>query len=162
MDGNNPPMITVEDILALEQNSRDKGSSIVADRLEAVWSSTNTWTRKGERPAPGTDPLLRILDAQLRLERSDDLWQITNQVKLGSLRLRFQGEAILKGPRPLLMFHFQTVELLLGDRTLLKRCIAKPPRQRMPFFALIAMAPAGEWLTARGRGGGLALWTRYL
>ena len=32
--------------------------------------------------------------------------------------------------------------------------------RNMPFFALIAMEERGQWLSARGRGGGLALWLR--
>ena len=153
-------MVSAETILALEQTARSQGSGIEAVSLAGVWRLQQTWTRDGHRPSPGTDPLLRSLGAQLSLQQSRDGWQIINQVSLGALLLRFEGPAMLRGSRPLLQFHFRHVELKLGSLQLLKRSIPEPPRQRLPFFALIATAPDGQWLTARGRGGGLALWMK--
>ena len=153
-------MFNAETILALEQTARSQGSEIQPTSLEGVWRLKQTWTREGNRPSPGTDPLLRSLGAQFSLSSSSDGWTIVNQVMLGALRLRFEGPARLSGPRPLLLFHFRTVELTLGSITLLNRSIPEPPSQRQPFFALIATSANGQWLTARGRGGGLALWMK--
>ena len=36
--------------------------------------------------------------------------------------------------------------------------MSMPEENDKPFFALIAIGHNGEWLSARGRGGGLALW----
>ena len=153
-------MFNAETILALEQTARSQGSEIQPASLEGVWRLKQTWTRDGNRPSPGTDPLLRSLGAQFSLSRSGDDWQIVNQVRLGGLSLRFEGPARLSGSRPLLLFHFHTVELKLGNLCLLSRSIPEPPSQRQPFFALIATSADGQWLTARGRGGGLALWMK--
>ena len=153
-------MFNAETILALEQTARSQGSEIEPASLEGVWRLKQTWTREGNRPSPGTDVLLRSLGAQFSLSGIDDGWQIVNQVSLGALSLRFEGPATLSGPRPLLLFHFHTVELRLGNLSLLNRSIPEPPRQRQPFFALIATTADGQWLTARGRGGGLALWMK--
>ena len=153
-------MITSSEILQRERQARLLGSGIAPDSLEGVWILQNTWSKHGKRPTPGTDPLLRSLGARLQLEQRDEKWAIVNQVNLGSLRLRFQGAAQLKGSRPLLTFGFCSVDISLAGRTLLHRSIPQPSPQRIPFFALIAMAPDGQWLTARGRGGGLALWQR--
>ena len=153
-------MITSTEILRLERQARQRGSAIPPGDLPGVWILQNTWSKDGQRPAPGTDPLLRSLGARLQLELVDGCWTLINQVSLGSLCLRFQGTAQLKGARPLLLFSFHTIAITLAGRTLLQRSIPTPSTQRTPFFALIAMAPDGKWLTARGRGGGLALWQK--
>ena len=153
-------MLPPSDILRLEHLARQQGSGIHPDRLEGHWTLQSTWSRSGDRPAPGTDLLLRSLGACLQLAWIDGAFTMINQVNLGSLRLRFQGEARVEGRRPLLLFSFRSVELSCAGITLLHRTIPQPSPQRTPFFALIAMAPDGLWLTARGRGGGLALWQR--
>ena len=109
---------------------------------------------------PGTDVLLRSLGARLELKGTETSWEIVNQIMVAGVQLRFEGKAQLKGRRPLLMFHFETVKLMLAKRIILERSLPEPPSRRMPFFALIAMADNGGWLAARGRGGGLALWEK--
>ena len=151
-------MFKSTEILQQERQARSLGSGIAPDSLEGIWILQNTWSKHGKRPTPGTDFLLRSLGARLQLERGHEHWGIINQVNLGSLQLRFQGTAQMKGPRPLLTFSFHSVAINLAGRTLLHRSIPQPSPQRFPFFALIAMDQEGQWLTARGRGGGLALW----
>ena len=55
-------------------------------------------------------------------------------------------------------FNSEQVELLLGGFSLLKRGLPAPGNGKEPFFALVSRSPEG-WMAARGRGGGLALWT---
>lgn len=153
-------MISAETILALEAVAKKQGSGIDHETLNGVWTLQNTWTEAGVRPTPGTDFLLRGLGARLELNNSTNGWRIVNQIMAAGVQLRFEGEAQLKGRRPMLMFRFETVKLSLSGRILLKRNLPEPSTRRMPFFALIAMADNGEWLAARGRGGGLALWMR--
>jgi len=74
------------------------------------------------------------------------------------LELRFRGAGQLLGRRPLLQFSFQQLQVSLGGRLLIQRDLPEPAARRLPFFALIARDPSG-WLAARGRGGGLAVWT---
>ena len=153
-------MISAETILALEAVAKKRGSGIVHESLNGVWRLQNTWTATGDNPAPGTDFLLRSLGARLELKSTATGWRIVNQIMVAGVQLRFEGEAHLKGRRPVLMFRFETVKLLLTERILLERNVPEPPTRRMPFFALIAMADNGGWLAARGRGGGLALWIK--
>ena len=153
-------MITIDQILSLEQTAKQVGSGIDPQALTGIWRLQQTWTRTGQRPSPGTDPLLRSLGAQLSLEAVNDRLRIGNQVAVGPLRLCFQGDAELKGTRPLLMFSFDSVAVMINNQTLLQRSITTPSPQRMPFFALIGMGQSREWLAARGRGGGLAIWHR--
>ena len=151
-------MFNAETILALEQNARSRGSEIQPTSLEGVWRLKQTWTRDGNRPSPGTDPLLRSLGAQFTFQAATMAGRSSTRWYWGPVR--FEGPARLSGSRPLLVFHFHTVKLMLGGITLLNRSIPEPPRQRQPFFALIATTADGQWLTARGRGGGLALWMK--
>ena len=151
-----------EDLLALERQCRRSGSGITMASLIGTWRLRATWSRDGT-PAPAASAaLLRGLGACLILsgEETDGALRIANQVNLGSLRLRFDGEAELTGRRPLLMFSFRSVRLSLGTLTLFERGLPQPDAQRMPFFALIGLDRKQGRLSARGRGGGLALWMR--
>mgnify|MGYP006949141642 FL=1 len=151
-----------EDLLALERQCRRSGSGITMASLIGTWRLRATWSRDGT-PAPAASAaLLRGLGACLILsgEETDGALRIANQVNLGSLRLRFDGEAELTGRRPLLMFSFKSVRLSLGTLTLFERGLPQPDARRMPFFALIGLDREQGRLSARGRGGGLALWMR--
>ena len=151
-----------EDLLALERQCRRSGSGITMASLIGTWRLRATWSRDGS-PAPAASAaLLRGLGACLILsgEETDGALRIANQVNLGSLRLRFDGEAELTGRRPLLMFSFRSVRLSLGKLTLFERGLPQPDARRMPFFALIGLDREQGRLSARGRGGGLALWMR--
>jgi len=152
-----------EDLLALERQCRRSGSGITMASLIGTWRLRATWSRDGT-PAPAASAaLLRGLGACLILsgeEEADGALRIANQVNLGLLRLRFDGEAELSGRRPLLMFSFRSVRLSLGTLTLFERSLPQPDARRMPFFALIGLDREQGRLSARGRGGGLALWMR--
>ena len=153
-------MISAETILALEATAKKRGSGIVHESLNGIWRLQHTWTGTGTNPLPGTDFLLRSLGARLELKSTGTEWEIVNQIMAAGVQLRFEGEAQLKGKRPVLMFRFKTVKLLLAGRILLERHLPEPTSRQIPFFALIAMADNGGWLAARGRGGGLALWEK--
>ena len=153
-----------EDLLALERQCRRSGSGITMASLIGTWRLRAKWSRDGT-PAPAASAaLLRGLGACLILSgeeaAADGALRIANQVNLGSLRLRFDGEAELTGRRPLLMFSFRSVRLSLGTLTLFERGLPQPDARRMPFFALIGLDREQGRLSARGRGGGLALWMR--
>ena len=151
-----------EDLLALERQCRRSGSGITMASLIGTWRLRATWSRDGT-PAPAASAaLLRGLGACLILsgEETDGALRIANQVNLGSLRLRFDGEAELTGRRPLLMPSLRSVRLSLGTLTLFERGLPQPDARRMPFFALIGLDREQGRLSARGRGGGLALWMR--
>ncbi len=147
-------------LLAREDQSRREGSGIQIEQLPGCWMLQQTWTRSGDAPAPGTATLLRWLQASLTLSHGDQGLSIVNQVCLAGFRLRFSGQAQLKGSRPLLMFSFTSLELSWSDQVLLQRSLPSPEPQRLPFFALIELNEQQGTLTARGQGGGLAQWSR--
>ena len=147
-------------LLAREDQSRREGSGIQIEQLPGCWMLQQTWTRSGDEPAAGTATLLRWLQASLILNRCEHGLSIVNQVSLAGIRLRFSGHAQLKGSRPLLMFSFTAMELSWLGQVLLQRSLPSPKPDRLPFFALIELNAQQGTLTARGRGGGLAQWSR--
>jgi len=151
------PIVTADDLLALERQVRTAGSGIAASDLEGCWQLQLVWPKGSRRAASFSGWLLRGLAARLEIRSEADGLQLSNAVNLGVLTLRFRGRGRLQGRRPLLMFSFAELELSLAGRVLVRRVLPDPSERRMPFFALIQRSPDG-WLAARGRGGGLALW----
>jgi len=152
------------ELLALERRVRRTGSGLTADQLAGVWRLQQVWPRSGERPSGFAAALLRGLQAALEIQPAQaDRLPLVNRVRIGGLELRFEGEGVLEGGRPLLVFGFEGLRLRAGERDLFSRSLPSPDPRRRPFFALIGSGstPQGTtWLAARGRGGGLALWCR--
>ncbi|MEX0588966.1 MAG: hypothetical protein WD136_06885 [Cyanobium sp.] len=158
------PELSGAEVLALERHSRSLGSGLSPELLQGRWLLDQLWSKRQAQPEVTTASLLRGLQASLAIAPSatGTGLVIVNSVQLGALQLRFSGEGSLRGRRPLLEFWFNQLEVRLGNFSLWKQAIAGPPAARKrPFFALIAREGDGElgWLLARGRGGGLALWT---
>jgi hypothetical protein len=95
--------------------------------------------------------------------------EITNSAELGFIKLQFTGLTKYWGKKNLLAFDFQQIELSLFNRTLYRGNVKsrKTPNQdfysqavigKLPFFAFFLVND--NFIAARGRGGGLALWIR--
>jgi len=150
---------TAEQLLALEVRVRHGGSGLGLHNLVGRWRLEQVWPKGSTRASALSAALLRGLRARLELEAgTDGGLLISNAVNLGALELRFCGTARLLGARPLLQFRFEQLQLSLVGRVLLRRSLPAPLPRKEPFFALIARDPSG-WLAARGRGGGLAVWS---
>ncbi len=155
-------------LLERERRSRREGSGLSQAALIGSWRLERIWSKGSLRPAAVGAALLRGLAARLQLAPGDgeaggETVRMVNSVRFGALELRFDGVGRLQGRRPLLVFSFDRLRLLLGGRVLLERALPAPDPLRRPFFALIAAEGPGSegtprWLAARGRGGGLALW----
>ena len=76
------------------------------------------------------------------------------------LSIIFYGRASLKGTRPLLPFFFENLKINFGGFTFLNKSLKKPKEKQMPFFSLIAISKENNWMCARGKGGGLAIWLK--
>ena len=172
-----------DELQALEQSARRKGSGLESGHLSGLWRLERVWSRGQRQPSPLAGVALRALGASLRIEAEPNTQpdarldngpntgpdtapkphpelKLTNAVKLGPLELRFQGPGWLEGRRPLLRFQFDQLEIRAGQWLLLQRSLPSPDPRRGAFFALIASGAEGRWLAARGRSGGLALWRR--
>ena len=65
-----------------------------------------------------------------------------------------------QGTRPLLPFFVENLLINIGNFNLVKKLLKKPEEKKMPFFSLIAIGKEKNWMCARGRGGGLAIWIK--
>jgi hypothetical protein len=154
-----------ETLLELERQARQGGSSLLEADLHGLWCLERVWPKGKRQPSALAGVALRSLAASLRIEatgspagRGEAPLQLTNAVRLGPLELRFLGPGRLQGKRPLLLFHFERLQIRAGNRLLLERVLPAPDPRRQAFFALIALGPSRSWLAARGRSGGLAVW----
>jgi hypothetical protein len=140
-----PPLPDAEALLGLERRCRYEGTGLEADKLFGAWQLQQTWSKGQAQPAATSSWLLRALAAQLRIEAGPGLGQLrlSNRVSLGSLSLQFTGQGQLQGRRPLLVFWFERVQLLLGPMSLLDQALAKPAEAKLPFCP--------DWPGIRGR-----------
>ena len=151
--------MTGHHLLSREQRARQQGSGISVPDVVGCWQLQTLWPKGQSNANALSGWLLRSLGACLDISLDDDKGlRLRNAVNLGPVALQFSGPGTLQGRRPLLNFHFEQVRLTLGAITLLQRSLPAPAAKRRPFFALIHRDSSG-WLAARGRGGGLALWT---
>lgn len=94
--------------------------------------------------------------------------QISNQVQLSPLLLRFNGPARYLSQKNLLGFDFQQLYFSLLGRTVYQggfpgsksqaKTFEDQPISKLPFFRFFLITE--DFIAARGRGGGLALWMR--
>ena len=102
------------------------------------------------------------------LEQALGRGEIGNQVQLGSLVLQLTGPAQYLGKKNLLAFDFIQMQISLFGRVLVNKQIRSGKGQnedfydqsiaKLPFFAFFLVT--ADFIAARGRGGGLAVWIR--
>ncbi len=91
---------------------------------------------------------------------------ITNSVQLSPIFLKFEGLAQYLGKKNLLAFDFTRIQLQLFGQTIYSGNVRggklqaenfyNQPITKLPFFAFFLVTE--NFIAARGRGGGLALW----
>ena len=165
MDGNRMDLPSLDKLKELEKNARIEGSGIEFESLLGLWKFNSVWKQGSDTEDSISSTLLQVLSASLELRKDtknaeEERFTIANAIKLGLLTLRFSGYANLERKQPLLPFSFDCIQIKLASWTILKRSLAKTDHKKRPFFALIAIDSNGNWLSARGKGGGLALWLK--
>ena len=148
-----------------EKIARAEGSGIQFDSLLGLWKFNSVWKQGSDKEDSISSTLLQVLSASLELKQDrqnpeEEIFTIANSIKFGLLTLRFSGSANLERKQPLLPFSFDYIQVRLASLTILKRSLPTQDRKKRPFFALIAIDSNGKWLSARGKGGGLALWVK--
>ncbi len=162
-------------LLEAERQSKQQRQQLAAEGLLGTWRLRFTAPKKPAYKAgqpqgsgfywPGL--AATTLSFGRDAEAADRL-TIQNQLQLGPLKLRFIGPAKFLAKKNLLAFDFVRLQLFLGGLTVLNLPIrgkAANPKDfltasvgRLPFFAFFATQP--DYIAARGRGGGLALWVK--
>lgn len=101
-------------------------------------------------------------------DSSPDRGDISNQIQVGSVTVKFTGPLKYMGKKNLLAFDFSQIHVSVLGLTLYSGAVGKAKADHYDFYQqAIATLPffAFFWVTddciaARGRGGGLALWIR--
>ncbi len=154
----------IKDIKQLEQNSQKEGSGIVYEELLGIWRFQYVWKKGSDEIDNISSTILQVLSARLELTKKDPEnnldFAIKNSISFGLLNIIFTGSASLKGLRPLLPFYFDNFKINIGNFSIINKSIKKPKEKEMPFFSLIGISKLDNWMCARGRGGGLAIWIR--
>ncbi|WP_320674105.1 hypothetical protein [Prochlorococcus sp. MIT 1341] len=148
-------------LLELEAIARKDGSGISSESLIGLWQFISVWKQANDQEDLFMSALLRLFSASLDIKKGEaNQFVIANSIQFGFLSIRFKGSGNLKGKQPLLPFFFDCIEFKAGSSVVFSRFLPKPDEMNMPFFALISIEQNGKWLSARGRGGGLALWVK--
>jgi len=153
-----------KEIKNLEKIANKDGSGISFDEIIGNWKFQYVWKKGSDSIDNVSSSLLQVLSACLELSiiepKEDSIFEIKNSIKFGILSIVFFGKAFLKGKRPLLYFCFKNLRIKVGGFSLFNKTLEEIEIKKMPFFSLIAIDNKKEWLCARGKGGGLAIWIR--
>ena len=154
----------IKELKVLEKISLNEGSGIVFEELLGTWKFQYVWGKGSDEIKNIPSSILQVLSAKLELKRKnveDQLnFEIKNSIDLGLLKITFIGSAKLKGLRPLLTFYFEKLSINFGKFPIFNKQLRKPTDKKMPFFSLIALSNKDNWMCARGKGGGLAIWIK--
>ena len=154
----------IKELKLLEKNSQKNGSGIIYEELLGIWKFQYVWGKESDEIKNIPSAVLQVLSAKLNLIRKnkdDQLnFEIKNSINFGLLNIIFTGSAELKGLRPLLTFYFEELKINIGNYPIFYRKLKKPEDKKMPFFSLIGISDTDKWMSARGRGGGLAIWVK--
>ena len=156
---------SLETLLALEKKARSDGSGIEYESLLGLWKFISVWKQGSDKEDSISSTLLQVLSASLDLKKDtqdfeNGRYTIANSIKFGFLSIKFSGIANLERKQPLLPFSFDRIQIKFASLIIFNRSLPKTATNKRPFFALIAMDKNASWLSARGKGGGLALWAR--
>ena len=154
----------INEIKLLEKNSQKNGSGIVYEELLGIWKFKYVWGKESDEIKNIPSSILQVLSARLELKsknKEDQInYEIRNSINFGLLNITFIGSAELKGIRPLLAFYFEELKISISSFLIFNKALKKPEDKKMPFFSLVGISTKDNWLCARGRGGGLAIWVK--
>mgnify|MGYP001171780468 CR=1 FL=1 len=154
----------INELLKLEKNAQSNGSGIDINSLNGIWKLKEVWANNDNKIDGITSYALRALSATLGIEKNyqsnnkSNKLDIINSIEVGMLSFKFIGKGSLENRQPILFFFFEKFEIKMGNLILLNKKLDIPSKKDMPFFNLIALGKGKTWLSARGKGGGLALW----
>jgi hypothetical protein len=168
--------LVVNALLAAEKTAKQQKLNYAFDSLCGKWRLCFATGTKKVRRRGGIIlgkgfyvPKLAKIHISLNAENRDLVkGDITNQVQLGSILLKLTGPTQYIGKKNLLAFDFNKMQISLFNRVIYNQSIrsGKVPAKdfyeqsiaKLPFFTFFIVTP--DFIAARGRGGGLAIWIR--
>lgn len=160
-------------LLQAEKTAKQQRLSYPFSSLQGTWQLCfTTGTRKVKRGGiilGNGFYMPRISPAQIGFATgmaASELGEITNQIQVAGLKLRLTGLCRYMSKKNLLAFDFNQMQITAFDRPLHNgkmggrkdRNFSEQPIAKLPFFTFFLVTE--NHIAARGRGGGLALWSR--
>ena len=154
-----------DEIKNLEKIANKDGSGILFEDLLGFWKFQYVYQKGDVSVDNVSSSILQVLSASLKLSKSigqndAPTFEIMNSIQFGLISINFSGTAYLKGTRPLLLFYFEKLLIKFLNVPLINISLKNIDSKKRPFFSLIAAGEGKNWLCARGKGGGLAIWIR--
>jgi hypothetical protein len=174
-----PSGTVVKALLQAEKTAKQQRSPNSLDALVGNWRLCFvTGTQKARKRAgivlgkgryiPDWVKIHLSVQAQTGVDPQPDRGEIGNQVQWGALELKLTGPIQHSGKKNLLAFDFIHLQVNLFHRVMYNggmrggqaqaENFCDRPISKLPFFAFFLVTP--DFIAARGRGGGLALWVR--
>lgn len=164
---------TTTALLNLERSAKQQRLNIPAASLLGTWrlcfSAGKQAKFKSGEPVGSGFYIPKLAIARLTFARSDesnDSVTIANELKVGPLKIRFSGPTRYPGKKNLLVFDFTHLQIQcfgitvyngqVGAKKRVNQAFADRPIGKLPFFAFFIAT--NDYIAARGRGGGLAMW----
>ena len=156
---------SLQKLAEFEKKARVEGSGIKYESLLGLWKFNSVWKQGSDKEDSISSTLLQVLSASLELNKDaknpeEEKFTIINSIKFGIVTVKFSGLAYLERKQSILPFSFDCIQINIASISIFKKTLPIPDKKKRPFFALIAIDPNGNWLSARGKGGGLALWVK--
>ncbi|OKH28012.1 hypothetical protein NIES1031_05390 [Chroogloeocystis siderophila 5.2 s.c.1] len=157
-------------LLQAEKAAKQQRIAYPVDTLLGTWQLWFTAPRKahfqnGQVLGKGLY-ISQIARAQISFVNQEEL-SISNQIQLGSLLFKLTGPAKYLGKKNLLAFDFTRMQLSLFGRAIYNGKFptkastinfVEQPIAKLPFFAFFLVNE--DFIAARGRGGGIAIWVK--
>jgi hypothetical protein len=166
---NLPPISeVVASLLAAEKAAKKNSPSHTFSELMGTWQLRFfTAAKKGNQGRGRYVPSWLKIYLSYQPVEDAELGQINNSVQLGILNLTLSGPAKFLGKKNIVAFDFLKISIYLLERLIYQGWIRGGQKsaeefknksiQKQPFFAYFLISE--EMLAARGREGGLAIWT---
>lgn len=165
-------------LLELEKTAKQTKGSIPLESLLGTWrlcfSAGKQAKLRAGKPTGSGFYVPKIAIARITFAKAENranTLEIANELKIGPLLVRFTGPVRYPGKKNLLAFDFTHLQvsgfgLKIYQGAISRRKKAAQSSQsfseiaiaQLPFFAFFAATD--DYIAARGRGGGLAIWVR--
>tara|TARA_Y100001968_G_C19312560_1_gene694968 strand:+ start:159 stop:668 length:510 start_codon:yes stop_codon:yes gene_type:complete len=158
---------SIEELLSIEKKSNKNPQTLAVHNLNNNWTLHSVLRSQTQFNNSIISFLLRALNAKLDLHTikkeigsQDEYFYIGSSVEFLKLQIRFEGKGSLNLKNSLLTFNYEKLKILILGNSIIKISLKIPEGKNSPFFKIIGIAENHEWFSAKGRGGGLALWTK--
>ncbi|MEM1280877.1 MAG: hypothetical protein AAGG53_12860 [Cyanobacteria bacterium P01_H01_bin.152] len=162
-------------LLELERTAKQTKQNLPVEVLLGTWRLCFSAGKKAKfqsgKPVGSGFYVPKLAIARITFaadDTGDSQLKVTNELNIGPLKIRFTGPARYPGKKNLLAFDFTHLQVSCFGLTVYQGKVQNKKRADKPFEAIaIAQLPffaffaaTDDYIAARGRGGGLAIWVK--